>query len=105
MEFKGVRAGCGEVSGPSPLSVLILHKQTSCQGKVKCGFHVKERENKEREKCGRNKNYYRVLGFCGWSKGSWVEDEDRAVQKMLFFSLSFTSLQIHVSSGLLGLDL
>ena len=67
MEFKGVTAGYGEVSGPHPLSVLILPEQTSGQGmvKVKCDFLVKERENSEREKGRRSENYYtcKILGL------------------------------------------
>lgn len=54
-------------------------------------FFLLWRENSERQKGRRNENYYmcKVGGFCGCGKGSWVEDEDRAMQNALFCSSTF----------------
>lgn len=45
--------------------------------------------------------YARFRDVCLWGKGSWMKDEEK---RRRLFAYSSTSLQIFVSSGLLGLD-
>lgn len=76
--------------------VLTLYLFWSCLNKLQVKgwwkssviFLLKRGKIKKEKKAGgmRTITPARFWGFCGWGKVSWVEDEDRAVQKTLFCS-------------------